>query len=438
MRTGLFADKEAQMYTIEAVLAAGMIIAALFFVVASVPPDVTPAQDFAKVQLKRYGQDVLVLFSRKDTKIAGGLLEYTLYREWSDRAGGEDSTSENKWYHDNFTDSPEKQNMGLVTLDGNQNWTTQYLVMIGDNDSLYDGISEERTSYFALQDATTMEWLWPINNGTLYNLMPFTSGDNWKLDSYNSNSLTFEEEAKKRDYTVNMVWFEDDKGGVSSPVIVWVDKKLEDHDRVVTLNMSESEGQLNETLQFAEIGQGQYVVVDVDAKGGGHLYVVGSSETELRARYGDEGPIKGVAIHTIEKDEKYQVTFDKPAKGGYLICWGTGWGSWQWSDPVFVLVGKPGLAVGEFISPLEAVFRDLGFNLTALNDRLHSYIPENVEYNLYFLNSDGTIAHSYEGEMKIVNGNPTPGAVVVTIPVFATTDGSTYDTYAVKLVLWYK
>ncbi|MDI6858964.1 MAG: hypothetical protein QMC85_00555 [Methanocellales archaeon] len=427
-------NHEAQMYAIEAVLVAEMMIAALFFVVASIPPDVTPAQDFAKVQLKRYGQDVLMLFSYKGTKIAVGLLEYTLYREWNDRISGDTSTLEHKWYHDHYiTASPEKQNEGLTTYYGNQNWTTQYLVMIGDNYDLYDGEGEILTSYFALQGATTLEWLWPEDNGTLYNLMPFTSGRRWKVEEYNSNSITFEEDSKKEgDYTANMVWFEDDKGGVSNPVIVWVDKRVEDHDRVVTLNVNESQGELNETLQFAEIGQGQYVVVNTPSGPDERFHVIGASGTEIKG----VGSDKGVAVTKLAT-RKYKVTFDKPAKGGYSIHWGPGY-SYRWSDPVFVLVGKPGLAVGELISPLEAVFFDSGFNLTALNDRLHSYLPENVEYNLYFLNGNGTIAHSYEGEMKIINGNPTPGAVVVSIPVFATADGSTYDTYTVKLVLWYK
>ena len=71
MNKDFFTDKEAQMYAIEAVLAAGMMIAALFFVVASVPPDITPAQDFAKVQLKEYGRDALSMIGVEESSSPG-------------------------------------------------------------------------------------------------------------------------------------------------------------------------------------------------------------------------------------------------------------------------------------------------------------------------------------------------------------------------------
>jgi len=429
MSKSFLQDHKGQLYTIEAVLAAGIMLCAVFFISASTPATVTPGQDFAKVQLKKYGQDVLMLLSYNEKELAVGELEYTLYREHNPRPPG-------KWYHDkHITTSPEKQNEGLTTPDGNQNWTTQYLVMIGDNDDLYDGEEEILTSYFALQGATTLEWLWPKDNGTLYSLMPFTSGDKWKVEDYDSNSITFEEDSKKKageeDYTANMVWFEDDKGGVSNPVIVWVDKKPEDHDRVVTLDMENSQGELNETLQFAEIGQGQYVVVNTPSGSNEKFHVIGANGTEIKGL----GFNKGVTVTKLATG-KYKVTFDKPAKGGYSIHWGSGH-SWQWSDPVFVLVGKPGVVAGEVLSPLEATIRG-AFSLDELNDMLHSYIPENVEYNLYFYDSDGKIVNNEEGAMIITNGNPTTEAVTVNVPVFATIDGTNYATYEAKLVLWYK
>jgi len=405
-------------------------LSAVFFISASTPATVTPGQDFAKVQLKKYGQDVLMLLSYNEKELAVGELEYILYREHNPRPPG-------KWYHDkHITTSPEKQNEGLTTYYGNQNWTTQYLVMIGDNDDLYDGEEEILTSYFALQGATTLEWLWPKDHGALYLFNPFGTERYW-VTNFNFNSLTFEHDAEKeKDYTVNMVWFEDDKGEVSNPSIVWVDKKPENHDKVVTLNVDESQGELNETLQSAEIGQGQYVVVDVDKSElhGGQIYVIGANGTALKG----ETTEKGVTVEELEKKEKYKITFEQPAKGGYSIHWGNGWGSDQRSDPVFVLVGKPGVVAGEVLSPLDATIRGALF-LDELNDMLHSYIPENVEYNLYFYDSTGEIAYTYKGEkLTIINGNPTAEAVTVNVPVFSTTDGANYATYEAKLVLWYK
>ncbi|MDI6888630.1 MAG: hypothetical protein QMC78_02890, partial [Methanocellales archaeon] len=202
---------------------------------------------------------------------------------------------------------------------------------------------------------------------------------------------------------------------------------------VVTLNVNESQGELNETLQFAEIGQGQYVVVDISEKRPSEwFHVIGANGTEIKG----EGYDKGVTVTKLP-ERKYKVTFDKPAKGGYSIHWGPGY-SYQWSDPVFVLVGKPGVVAGEVLSPLEAVVGG-ALSLTDLNDMLHSYIPENVEFNLYFYDSTGEIAYTYEGEkLTIINGNPTTEAVTVNVPVFATIDGTNYETYEAKLVLWYK
>ncbi|MDI6889289.1 MAG: hypothetical protein QMC78_06380, partial [Methanocellales archaeon] len=119
MNKSFLQDHEGQLYTIEAVLAAGILLCAVFFISASTPATVTPGQDFAKVQLKKYGQDVLMLLSYNEAELAVGELEYTLYREWNGRIAGTDSTVEHKWYHDHYiTASPEKQNEGLTTYYG--------------------------------------------------------------------------------------------------------------------------------------------------------------------------------------------------------------------------------------------------------------------------------------------------------------------------------
>ncbi|MCD5409842.1 MAG: hypothetical protein LRZ87_03685, partial [Methanocellales archaeon] len=120
-----------------------------------------------------------------------------------------------------------------------------------------------------------------------------------------------------------------------------------------------------------------------------------------------------------------------PAKGGHTISFGPGWALGKHTDPVFVCVGRPGLAPGAELSPFEAALRGI-INLTELNHLLRSYIPENVEYNLAFSNSTGEIAH-----MNIINGIPAPGAVTVTMPVFATVGGVS-EVYMARLILWYR
>jgi hypothetical protein len=181
-------------------------------------------------------------------------------------------------------------------------------------------------------------------------------------------------------------------------------------------------------LQYKETGQGGFIDIwkDPDAKG-----------NNWRVNGEKIGDTAGVTKMDLGND-KFRFTFNVPAKGAYAITWGEGASFAKHTHPIFVLVGPPGLVTGIIANPLEAVFReDLGYGLANLNDELHSYIPENVEFNLYFYDSSGALAVSYEGEMKIVNGNPTAEAVTVSVPAFAS-DGSAYNMYTAELVLWYK
>ncbi len=395
-------DNKGQLYTIEAVLAAGLLLGAVFFISASTPATVTPGQDFAKVQLKKYGQDVLMLFSYEDTNVAGGILDYTLYREWDDV----------KWEHDEGGESVEQ---------GGAYWTTSYLHIDYDDDS------EGLTVRFKLYDEKSGVWRDPSTVSGELKAVCYACEKSRFIISSATDSLEFEHEGRMLDYTISMAWYDDGAGGLSSCVLVWTDIKPEDRDDLLEIVAPALEGE-EVLLQYKETGQGGFIDIwkDPDAKG-----------NNWRVNGEKIGDIAGIT-KTDLGDDKFRFTFDDPAKGAYAITWGEGAAFAKHTHPVFVLVGPPGLVIGAIANPLEAVFReDLGYTLADLNDDLHSYIPKNIEFNLYFYDSEGALATSYEGEMKIENGNPTAEAVTVSLPVFAS-DGTTYDVYTAELVLWYK
>ncbi len=406
-------DDAGQMYTIEAVLAVSMMIAALYIVMATTPVDITPRQDFAEVQLKHYGRDVLTLLSYRDADIVVGLLEYRLYREHSPRP------PPGKWAHDvNVTD--------IRTADG-KNWTTRYLYIN------HDRAGENLTTRFKLWDTRDNRWKNPADIiGGRLSVVEYFGVDGGAVRDSPNNIFTFRHRVGITNYTINMVWFEDGRGGVSTPVLVWVDKKPEGRDGSFNITKPKLTGE-QELLQYVVIGRG------------------GTIETMLRERVRpdrwDELDIRGRDIYTRENIPRHgeiirtgafvmklignntlELKFHDTARGGYAI-WAIDSDPHRevHSHPIFVCVGRPGLAPGAELSPLEAALR--GFiNLTKLNNILRSYIPENVEYNLHFSNSTGEIV-----QMRIINGIPAPGAITVTVPVFVTA-----EVYMARLVLWYK
>ncbi len=402
MSKSFLQDHKGQLYTIEAVLAAGLMLSAVFFISASTPATVTPGQDFAKVQLKKYGQDVLMLLSYNEKELAVGELEYTLYREHDP----------DTWGHD--------EDVSNITTLPDGDWTASYLYID------YDVAGENRTVRFKLHDPERDDpWRNPSEiDGALYAVSYASPGSRFMILSDN-DFLTFPHEGRMLVHTINMAWFKDAEEGVSTPVLVWVDIEPENRDDVLEIVRPELEGE-NELLQYVIIGQGSYVNIRKDPafKPGGNWRINGEGIRD----------IDGIQMQELGDDE-FRFTFDE--KGGYAITWGPGASFAQHSDPVFVCVGKPGIKESTEISPLEAAIRG-GLSLDKLNETLHSYIPENVEFNLYFYNSTGEIIHINGGEMKITNGNPTTEAVTVNVPVFATIDGTNYATYEAKLVLWYK
>lgn len=596
MSKGLRKDDAGQMYTIEAVLAVSMMIAALYIVMVFTPMDITPGQDFAEVQLYHYGRDVLMLLSYRDAEIAVGLLEYVLYREHNP----------DKWEHD--------VNVTSITEVCGRNWTRDYLHINHDGageplnvdflifdvaDGTWEGLPGYIECTTTIVSDTTAEWLdeatwrpaaacwvhpnWPSISGATwiwtrylvdpyeeYHTLPpegyrtfrktFTIPDGafdisgsinigadnayrlyingaflgadgalsrdgpdfqeWQtIEAFNfipqlgtneilikavnyldtgtatsnpsglifkatvsyrlptepavggslyvveyygvdggavreipGNDITFRHydvgmphlrNYPKHNYTINMVWFKDVHEEVSTPVLVWVDKKPEGRDDSFNITDPELTAE-QERLQYVVIGSGGTIETmlkgGVEGYGGiwdslsvrGWPYVWETGE--IPGNIGGTTPMETFTMELID-EHSLELRFHPWVRGGYAI-WAIdsdpiiGWECVH-SHPIFVIVGRPGLAPGEVISPFEAALEGI-ISLTELNHLLRSYIPENVEYNLAVSNSTGEIAH-----MNIINGIPAPGAITVTISMFATVDGVS-EVYMVRLILWYR
>lgn len=62
----LLSDNKAQMHTLEAIIAAILMIGAVTFVSVTAPMGMQPAQQYSEAQLKLYGRDVLNVLSAED------------------------------------------------------------------------------------------------------------------------------------------------------------------------------------------------------------------------------------------------------------------------------------------------------------------------------------------------------------------------------------
>lgn len=62
----LLSDNKAQMHTLEAIIAAILMIGAVTFVTMTAPMGMQPAQQYSEAQLKIYGRDALNVLSAED------------------------------------------------------------------------------------------------------------------------------------------------------------------------------------------------------------------------------------------------------------------------------------------------------------------------------------------------------------------------------------
>lgn len=424
--------------TMESIIAALVLIGAISFLVVSFPTQFNQHNQRSRIQLKEYGKNFIHSSAHK--ALESGEIIYNLYRDYSPRenqdSGGEPG---NKWNYDDVS----SENITTIDYKGTEyDWTKNYLVIDYEDEIWPDGYSENLTVNYLAKNIPASNFLYPKDNGTLYQLLPFGSDGRPHIYSYESkNSITVNENGKEdsttgRNYSVSMIWFESGPR-TSNPSIVWTDKKPQNHDEKVVFDENESQGTVNKTIHFAHIVQGQYVIVNKQEKRG-QLQVFGYNDTTIKG----EGSEKGVTIEDIGKPGgEYKVIFESPAKGGYAIQQGTGWGAGSRSDPIFVMVGKPKLGegkrlIGEY-SYLEALaFGDI--SLDRFRAILNSTIPDNVGYNFYVYDSNGSILKSRTGEkLMIINGSPPSGSVSVEGVIFLPTGVNEYKTCSVRIVLWY-
>ena len=415
---GIRRDDVGQMHTIEAVLAVGMMIAALYITMTFTPVDVTPRQDFAEVQLKNYGRDVLTLLSHPYPGIAGGHLEYELYREHN----------LTKWRHDVGTNvTPKQRDIKAANMSHGLNWTDEFL-HIG-----HDVRNETLTVRFLLFDRTDGRWKDPSKTPGRLEIRTVPAPSGLVVSNSTTDNFTFRHDTGGgRNYTLNIIWFQHG-ANVSKPILVWVDMHPVNYNaRMAILGLRGEDKLWNST----EMGQGGSITVWKDPGVKGNRWALN-----------DKGitDTPGVSVTDLGNNE-FRFTFNEPAKGGYALYWITGTAfPTIHAGPVYVTVGEPGIevmpGVGLALSPLEASVGPggVGYLFSEVEKILRAYLPENVGWNLYVLDANGTVAYNWERRrMEIVNGIPAPGAVMVDRPVFSTVDGSTYDVYMAKLVLWYK
>ncbi|OKY77535.1 MAG: putative pilin/flagellin, partial [Candidatus Methanohalarchaeum thermophilum] len=239
-----------------------------------------------------------------------------------------------------------------------------------------------------------------------------------------------------------LTWFEGNEGGVSTAVLIYKDMVPGDHDGKVTINekLSDPNSKINTYLQFARLEINQNIVVDINKTSGGELHIVGANNTEIKTKNNDTYS-KGVDVDVLDKKDRYNITFEKPARGGYSIQWGPG-DSWQWSDPVFVQVGQP-KEFRESFSYLDRLAMGK-LSLEGYNEILNSTLPENVGYNFYLMDSDGDLVVNADGEvLEVWSGVPSSDAVSSERVIVASnstkeSEVKDYEVYRARLVLWYR
>lgn len=433
-------DNDGAILTIEALIAAILLITAISFLfLSSIPSQYNQYDQYSEIQLREYGKTIL--FSTTHKVLKRGDIDYQLNREYSPRPLNTSLTAENKW---NF-DSIHSDNITTIKYN-NQNWTDSHLTIDYEDKIWEDNPDNESLNIqYLTKHYPTDKFIYPKDNGKLHLMKPFPlETKNYTHIFNNTNTITVNEEGKEiegdgYEYSVSLIWYESRDGGVSNPSVVWVDKKPEDHDEVLTFDINASDGEINKTWKLAEIIRGEQVIVTKNSEkvSGGQFYIIGSNGTKIGPTKGKEFPEHGINVEKLEND-KYRFTFTKPAKGAYSIHWGNGWGSDKRWDPLFVMVGKPNL-VGE-VSYIQALaFADI--SLDEFKNILKSHVPDNVGFNFYVYSKNGSIYKNRLGQpLMIYNGVPLDNSVSIERQVFLKNEVNEgkFDDCTVRMELWYR
>lgn len=431
---------EAQMLTLEAIMAAMILVAAAFFLTQFVPTETVGAgDDLSRVQLTKYGQDAMTMATTKSLTPSVGF-KLNLYREWNSTEDDDE-----KWHWDENG-----------TEDGSTYGGTEIDV---DNKTIYNGVGDEWTDAHLVINSSSGEnsTVWFVNRprggrlantsgqGTLKQLTPFTSGD-ILTEHPDADRLDFERNQKEVDkgYGMRILWFESDSGDVGNPLFFWLDREPSEHSDIVSIDYSRSQGESIKYWRAARVSRRQDVYVEVDSSNvsGGSLHVKGPGvdiATGKKSANGDN-----IDVDYLGDDGgvySYRITFIGDALSGYLISWGSG-DSFQWEDPVFVIVGQAA-TVGRQLTPLDNILSPIKQDYFSqhFEPMLDRVLPRNVDYSfaLYALDgSDEVVVRNSAGEKLEVNGDRIPIDPVVINRFITASNGTRKDVYNARLELWYR
>lgn len=429
-------NDDAQMLTIEATIAALILIAAALFLTQFVPTDtVDQGNDLSRVQLQRYGQDIMTMITTKNIVPEIGY-KLRLYREWNST---EDDDVKWEW-DENATDGngTEVDVTDPVYESVDERWTDDHLV-------LNHSESENETVWFVLKPrgASLRK---PTVSGTLKRITPFLSGAD-KVESVSANRWEFNTSLYGgRSYGSTMVWLETDAEEVTNPVVIWQDATPDNHDREVRINETATTGgEIVTYWQFVQFDQHNSIFVDVEGDNDNQFHVVGPGLGKSGIS-GDGTSQAGVTIThhggINASHDLFEVTFEDPSLGGYAISYGTG-KSHQWSDPVFIIVGKSA-TIKRQISPFDNILQPLELNYFEREfvPFMEDVTPRNMDYKfvVYRPKEGGgeQVVYNSEGDRLTINENRTPVDPIVINRYIASSNGTQTDVYNARLFLWYK
>ncbi|NIW97299.1 MAG: hypothetical protein GWN13_03450, partial [Phycisphaerae bacterium] len=369
-------DDSGQMLTVEATIAALILIAAVFFLTQFAPTEtVDEGNDFSRVQLQRYGQDIVTMITTKNIVPEIGY-KLRLYREWNSTE--DDGVEKWEWDENGTIDGigTEVDVTDPVYVGVDEKWTDAHLV-------LNHSEGENETVWFVLKPrgASLRK---PTVSGTLNRLTPFQSGN--KVETVSADSWQFNTSMYSgRSYGSTMVWLETDAAEVTNPVIIWQDETPDNHDRKVKVNETATiGGEIYSYWQMVQFDQHNSIVVDVIQGADTKFHVIGPGLGDKGITVSDSFPVAGVTITALGDingtHEQFEVTFEEPALGGYSLHWGSGSSS-GWSDPVFVIVGKTA-TIKRQISPFDNILQPLELNYFEREfvPFMEDVTPRNMDY----------------------------------------------------------
>lgn len=440
-------DDSGQMLTIEATIAALILLSAVFFLTQFTPTEtVDHGTDLSRIQLQTYGQDIMTMITTKNIVPEIGY-KLRFYREWNSTE--DDGMEKWEWEENGTLDGTgtEVDVSDPVYVGVDEEWTDDHLVINHSE-------SENETIWFVLKPrgASLRK---PTTRGDLKRITPFISSsikvETVSADKWRFNTTLYDQRKSPYNYGSSMVWLQTDSNDVTNPLIIWQNAAPSNHDEIVTINESSTNnGELNTYWQLVRLEDHNSVFVDVE--GGNNknrFHVLGpgiedgtsgeATENGVSITYHGEIGSSGIYRWEVEFTE---TSDGVSALGGYSIHYGPG-SSFQWSDPVFVIVGKSP-TIQRQISPFDNILNPLELNYFEREfvPFMKDVTPRNMDYTFVVyrpIEGGGEeVVYNSEGDRLAINENRTPVDPIVVNRYIASSNGSRTDVYNARLTLWYK